>query len=430
MSVQYGNLGIIRDNLQLYYDVNLEKCFRGEATTNIITETNFNNWLAYGIKNVTTYVLAPDYNYAYRISDDRTNAYDGIEITSGYLSTLTGGLTYTLSVWFIVNPSATARSHFRVYTYISNTNGFLSLRLHNDTGDVSIARNDLNAGSAVSVSSYGVSETKLYNGYVWKRGYVTFVMPSGSTNNQMEFLVAHDNLNNVASTANTGYTIAWGPQLEQKSYPTPFVNGSRTNTFAGGGGLLDTSGNNNNLNLDAVSFTSSSFYFNGSSDHQTVSGLFGSGGTNTFSFDFWAKPTNASNLLNGLFHLGYTGENAWFIRMNANAFAIYKTSASTIQYVTVGTINNEEWVHISFTYNYVTNTIKTYKNGILITTNSTGNKFATILGNLDIGRLGSGSPTVYSYYSGDLAVLRFWKKTLSAAEVLQNYNAQKHLFTN
>jgi hypothetical protein len=56
-------------------------------------------------------------------------------------------------------------------------------------------------------------------------------------------------------------------QLEQKSYATEFTPTSRSaNTVAGGGGLLDISGNNVNADLTNVLFNSSGYYFNGSSN--------------------------------------------------------------------------------------------------------------------------------------------------------------------
>jgi len=54
--------------------------------------------------------------------------------------------------------------------------------------------------------------------------------------------------------------------LDQKTYPTEFTPTSRSaNTVAGGGGLLDISGNNVNADLTNVGFGSSGFTFNGSS---------------------------------------------------------------------------------------------------------------------------------------------------------------------
>ena len=35
MAIQHGNLGIVKNNLQLYYNREFSKSFRGEATTNI-----------------------------------------------------------------------------------------------------------------------------------------------------------------------------------------------------------------------------------------------------------------------------------------------------------------------------------------------------------------------------------------------------------
>ena len=53
----------------------------------------------------------------------------------------------------------------------------------------------------------------------------------------------------ISITTSVGYLIFGGIQIEQKPYATPFVNGTRGTTVATGGGWADRSGNSNHGEL-------------------------------------------------------------------------------------------------------------------------------------------------------------------------------------
>ena len=100
MSVQHANRGVVKKDLQLYYNREFSKSFKGEATTNLITNTVtssgpwdgnlFNNWInATVTENVD---IAPD------------GTMTAVRLTGGYSRwtnsiTVDASTTYTASIW-------------------------------------------------------------------------------------------------------------------------------------------------------------------------------------------------------------------------------------------------------------------------------------------------------------------------------------------
>jgi hypothetical protein len=432
MSVQHANKGIIRDNLVLYYDTKFENSFRGEATTNLITQTDFSNWSVwFGSPTVTPFVLAPDYNYAYKILDDSAISYEGIQLTS--ISVAPSG-SYSFGGWFAINEDATSTTVYRLRA--TSTSNFLSLFFNNISGAVTL-ENTFDGGSPASVSSYGVSETKVYNGYVWKRIYVTFTMPASVSSVGVELLPAPRNTSGGGdSVTNVGYTIAWGPQLEEKLYPTPFINGSRTNLVSGGGGFLDISKiSKEDVDTDNIEYDSSGPYvsslnkyvwFGGSNPY--LENLTDDGNSHTFEC-WWAPLGTPPGANDGYFcgrrgfHLGHRQSKANGLQHNC---ILWYASTS----LSVGSIYTYPsygvWGHLCYVVDEVNNIARYYVNGNQQGANAT---ITAALRNYGTGdyHLFSGSGTNWSG-NGRLGTVRFYNKALSAPEVLQNYNAQKHLY--
>ena len=86
------------------------------------------------------------------------------------------------------------------------------------------------------------------------------------------------------------------------------------------------------------------------------------------------------------------------------------------------TFANGEWYYINIIFSGTT--VKLYANGVLKATDSITSY--TFNRNLTTG---SGQPYESNYYwNGGIAAFRVYYQALSAAEVLQNYNAQKNRF--
>jgi hypothetical protein len=86
-------------------------------------------------------------------------------------------------------------------------------------------------------------------------------------------------------------------------------------------------------------------------------------------------------------------------------------------------IVSNTWYMLTHTYNYTTKSSKLYKNGVLVSsTTMTVDLFAT--GLISIGYYGFGG----GYFNGKIPIVQIYKRDISDAEVLQNYNTLKSRF--
>ena len=391
MSVQHANRGIVKKDLQLYYNREFVKSFRGEATINTCDlNTRYNYVWANGVVTRDTTAPSPPPITGFEIAKLRST--DGAD---------TQTILYTAAVDQVDGG---------VYTH--------SAYIY------------LESGTWVSVGQH-------WN--PWNYGVQTYIPLNKWT--RVSFTVTNTaaNYGQVACSYNTNGTIyITATQYEKKSYSTPFVNGSRTaNTVAGGGGLLDISGNNVNTDLTNAAFNSTGYVFSGSQyitvpysanldrNDFTITGYCRTS-TNDDTHDTvvsrnsdvsaTANGWNISRLRNGL------------TTANAFRFMIYGDSTTASQ-VQGPAISDNVWRHFAVVVDKsVSNTATIYINGVLYST----------LGTLPVGNHypASGSPPLYigcnktnaDLWNGDIAQILYYQKSLTAAEVLQNFNATRKTY--
>jgi hypothetical protein len=182
-------------------------------------------------------------------------------------------------------------------------------------------------------------------------------------------------------------TYAWDwscMQVEQKSYVTNFVAGTRGTTVATGGGWADLSANGNNGELlNGVRENSNnlgSLVFDGSNDYiQTpLTGTY-----TQISFDFWgffddatlsATSRNESafgDWISNRVHFG----TRWSVGMHFNVNGIWQTTPTTnLRY---------GWNHYVLVYDTVNNLKRVYLNNILSSSHATNGNM--VLGDFRIG---------------------------------------------
>jgi hypothetical protein len=190
MSVQHANRGIVKKDLQLYYNREFAKSFRGESTTNLITNTVtsnggwdgnlFNNWInATVTENVD---IAPD------------GTMTAVMLTGGYSRwtnsiTVAASTTYTASIW-LKNINLSTDPIIRIATGL---NGAL----------VSTAANST------------ITRSTIAN---WLRVSITYTIPASGVN-QIQFGVTFSD-----SYPHSTSILVWGAQFEKKAYMTQYSN--------------------------------------------------------------------------------------------------------------------------------------------------------------------------------------------------------------
>ena len=201
MSVQHANRGIVKKDLQLYYNREFQKSFRGEATSNLIMNPSDANYYQGLYQTIITpnAAIAPDgSNNAWSL------AWNGTASTFNYYSKnfpIVSSTVYTTSVF------AKAGTHDTIWIGISNM-----------SGGENAASFNLTTGVATNASPASASFSMVYYGGGWWRCITTNTSGSaGATASAMTVSVG-------ANRVTLGTVYFWGFQAERKSYVTTFLD--------------------------------------------------------------------------------------------------------------------------------------------------------------------------------------------------------------
>ena len=525
MSIQHANRGIVKKDLQLYYNREFSKSFRGEATTNLIGTygsggvdaypTSGNNWGTYQARgaynngafgsigtsvsvtsNVATVTSPSSYFNTLATFDvirPQTTG-GGVTANTDYYFKKLSSSTFTLHQWDSTeNGSKTPE---QILTYINSdtkisinstsfptmwwghphlpnsaliktaiTNGFAYDNRFHDCLRLNWFRSDAADGMAYGVypsytgstvytfSAYiraidqnAVGKTILLNTYyigpnvggpsstspvlttAWQRWTLTFT--SNATPGAMIFYFFAGYYPMVADISEI--------QFEQKGYATEFAITSRSaNTVAGGGGLLDMSGNNLNSDLTNVTFDSTGYIFAGS---QYITVPYSSNlDRNDFTIVGYCRTSTNDNSHDTVVSRNsdvYGATNGWNISRLRNGlslancfrFMIYGDSSTAVEPQGPAIADNV-WRHFAVVVDKSgSNTVTIYINGVAYSTPATlpaGNHYPA-----------SGSPPLYigcnktnaDLWNGDIPQILYYQKALTAAEVLQNFNATRKTY--
>lgn len=395
MSTMSGGPNIVTNGLVLHLDASNVKSFRGEPTTNLVASP----------KSVTT-------GYATTIptrTDNQLLNFDGT-FTAGLLSgtgwiaytsaSTTNGNRYTTS-WYVKAGTITSVTFQWGGAHQGNRTNFT---FNLSTGAVSSLT--LASGENYGVDSFG-------NG--WWRVWYSSTLSTG-------------NAYYPELSIGNGTIYLGGLQIEQKSYSTPFVVGTRGTTVATGGGWADRTINGFNGELvNGPTYNSAnggSILFDGVNDYVSLSNTIILG--NTFTILSWIK---VSTLASGdyiVYGTDANGADNWFA-VNGSAVSLYFTQTADTNNRTIsgGVINSTDvWYNIGCTINQ--NVAKIYLNGV--EQNSLTVEFTIGSWDTSVNSIGRRGSLAQRYFQGNIAIVQAYNRVLSASEILQNYNAQKSRF--
>jgi len=210
-----------------------------------------------------------------------------------------------------------------------------------------------------------------------------------------------------------------------------YVDPRNVKSYPGTGtSVLDLSGNSRNMTLiNGATVTDGVFVLDGANDYVNYSfGTLFDWTAIPYSVSFWAKPTDFTyptviDLIaagNGhfRFQIGSSDIRSQFRTPGGSSASLVTYSVS---------ISSGNWYHCTFTRSGTT--FKAYLNGTLGATNTTSHLGSTTTG-MSVIRIGysadydAGDRT----FEGSVGPVNIYDKTLTASEVLQNYNATKGRF--
>ncbi len=176
-----------------------------------------------------------------------------------------------------------------------------------------------------------------------------------------------------------------------------------------------------------VSSAISYFDFNGTTQYAQGTGITVPATTYTKSVWFWIDAYTDNNIVSG-----YNGTGGHFLFMGSNAFTkvivghhnqVPSQAANFLAYQSTASISLNTWYNVTVTFN-TTNGFKIYINGQLDSSH-----------NMTLAHLGSGTTNLGSYadsggnyLNGRISKVYTYNRVLSAAEVLQNFNADRVIF--
>jgi hypothetical protein len=198
-----------------------------------------------------------------------------------------------------------------------------------------------------------------------------------------------------------------------------------------GSSLIDLSGNGLTGTMSNLTFANPAFTFNGTNSQVNISDNAAlEPGTGSWTIEVWFNNSGTSGTVLGKYNFGGNSANiSYALRLRgSNLIRADFSNGSSAQVTDDFTFNANTWVQMVYVWDKTNNNIYTYSNGVLKQTKaiaiSGGILNATT--NLYLGSYNGGE---YSqYFSGQMGIVRLYKKALNATEVLNNYNSNKALY--
>jgi hypothetical protein len=180
-------------------------------------------------------------------------------------------------------------------------------------------------------------------------------------------------------------------------------------------------------NISSADWNSSGYFdLDGSTEYFETSGTPSALiNANNFTFQLWVKmhTTGTTDYIASQTTDDGNNQN-WLLRFHSDnkiKFYVYGTD----EYLsTTSTYSANTWYHIAGVVE-ADGTVKIYVNGTLEVSSSSGKSADTVSRNTFIGSLGQSSS---GRFDGDIGAVKYYKKALTAAELLADYNATKSTY--
>lgn len=185
--------------------------------------------------------------------------------------------------------------------------------------------------------------------------------------------------------------------------------------------------------LSNITYTDPYFSYNGSNSQVTIAdNALLEPGSGDWTMEVWVNQTNAtgSQVILGKFDPGGGAQDVSYAIRTLNGGNVYANFGNGTTAVTTANyaLPLNTWTQLVYVFtNIANNNIITYVNGVQQAT--TTHSFASILNttaNLYLGSYNGGE--FPQWFNGRIGVTRLYNAALSAANVLQNYNADKNKY--
>jgi Concanavalin A-like lectin/glucanases superfamily len=384
MAIEY-NPNVVTNNLVMYYDMNnTQKSWKGQPATNQVT-----------------------YPYA-----DWTGS--AFSLSYNYDATSTATQTYTTNISNPVNSPG-------IFRYFTGTTGYKYWAF----------RTTVPSAGTYTFSYYarisGGSPNTINMQQIWRDTDATDRTPTGNWNPTFTSNWARYTLTSTVTTyldmfiCHSGSMTGGiqldlcGFQLESGTYATPFVAGSRSTTTA----LADLT-NNNTLTANSLTYTSTAFSFNGSSNYIYGGNSNALNLTDNLTLETWVYISSFVNY-GGIVTWGSDAGEQYNLGTTSSNTVIFSTNWPGTWYIGSSTaLSTNTWYNAVATF--TGGAWKIYINGVL---NNSGTFAITVLPTVSGSWLnvGMNQPGGDEFFNGQIPVAKIYNTALTAAQVAQNFQA-------
>lgn len=190
---------------------------------------------------------------------------------------------------------------------------------------------------------------------------------------------------------------------------------------------FDIIGNNSSTLTNGANWTSSfagSVRLDGADDFVDCGNVVGS--ATSFTVCSWVYPGSTQTIYADIFDNNHTGVQNWVCQQNVsntNQYAFDIIGATSFSSTGLFTLTANTWTFLTFTWD--NDRARGYTNGSLFGTGASAPGALTYASPyLRLGRWGGGG----RQWNGSYGNFYYYNRTLSAAEISQNFNAQKSRF--
>jgi hypothetical protein len=397
---------VVNDGLVFAFDMsNTKKSWKGRPTTNFFTNGHFSGGVGVaqesGSSATNTVIELPsnpgDTDFVLEQSMGIAQTEYQINLTTQLLPST----TYVMSGWYGESPDYTSADGSRmVHSRAFSTSG---------------------AHRALGIGIGNVVETRTINGITWRYCYATITTPSDYSNSFSWYM-------GYGGNSYTGKRYYTNIQMEQGTYPSRFVNGTRSNTEA----IIDISGQGNTITANNPSYNSDGSFEFDSVNSKITSPVSSSDFVDTnFTFLAWVKGDVIfiEGGLQNMPHIGW-GSASW-PRLGLQAKSGYwefrqYPNSSDGSITKCGKISTTEWKQIVAVGDYTNGEVRGYENGELYATgifkNSSGNGNTLAVGTSAI------ATSWNEGFVGKIDKVKLYNRALSATEIKQNFEATRSIY--
>lgn len=402
---------IVSNGLVFNYDMNNNKSYRSPPLTNVLSQltqiTGSNAYFSFtaGTENVYIPTVGWINNCKYV---DMYNDYNGGSgnccpnpFSYGSSLPVSPSTVYTYAILYKSVNRYTHPNYMYHYEYNSSGTYLTEYGVH-------------------MVGGYSGQETHLGDDWYWSRAVFT-TQSTAATVNAACFMYEYARYNRLYIAK-----VMLVPGNYANLHPNfwPAVGTTVSNTQA----IVDITGNNT-ITANSLTYASDgTFSFNGNNNN------FIDGGNNTSilnitnpTISVWVKRTSYNSSFPMILRrndrdayslqVGQSNDTIWFkIYQGSNSWTSTPTS----------TIPLNTWCH--FTGVFTGSQLQLYKNGDLVQTANTSTPISYNDASAQQLIIGRDDPVAGRYWHGNIPYVQIYNRALSAAEVQQNFNAQKEIY--